>query len=154
MATKCNGNRQDQFPPGNLFVAVSEGLWDNGAACGRRFRLRCLSGHNRPCKGGTVDVRVVDFCPKRPCPSNILMSNDAFAALSHSQKAKINVEFIQYTIILLLLLLRISVIIVTSIFHAMSKLGFIIFTGFDMNHGIILLSSLARLSWQIGMFKN
>ncbi|KAF2303856.1 hypothetical protein GH714_023901 [Hevea brasiliensis] len=34
--TRCNGNGQDQFPPGNLFVAVSEGLWDNGAACGRR----------------------------------------------------------------------------------------------------------------------
>ncbi|CAK9171542.1 unnamed protein product [Ilex paraguariensis] len=93
--TKCNGNREDQFPPGNLFVAVSEGLWDNGAACGRRYRLRCLSGQNRPCKGGTVDVRVVDFCPKRPCPSNILMSKDAFAALSRSPNAKINIEFIQ-----------------------------------------------------------
>ncbi|PIN21608.1 hypothetical protein CDL12_05687 [Handroanthus impetiginosus] len=49
MPTKCNGNRQDQFPAGNLFVKVSEGLWDNGAACGRRYRLRCLSGRNRPC---------------------------------------------------------------------------------------------------------
>ncbi|CAI9784955.1 unnamed protein product [Fraxinus pennsylvanica] len=50
--TKCHGNRQDQFPPGNLFVAVNEGLWDNGASCGRRYRLRCLSGNNRPCKEG------------------------------------------------------------------------------------------------------
>ncbi|KAK6119678.1 hypothetical protein DH2020_046579 [Rehmannia glutinosa] len=80
--TKCNGNRQDQFPSGYLFVQVSEGLWDNGAACGRRYRLRCLSGSNKPCKQGTVDVRVVDFCSRRPCPSTIVMSNDAFAAVS------------------------------------------------------------------------
>ncbi|XP_042001052.1 EG45-like domain containing protein 2 [Salvia splendens] len=93
--TRCNGNRADQFPSGNLFVQVSEGLWDNGAACGRRYRLRCLSGNNRPCKGGTVDVRVVDFCTRRPCPSTIVMSTDAFAAVSKSPDAKINIEFIQ-----------------------------------------------------------
>ncbi|XP_057799919.1 EG45-like domain containing protein 2 [Salvia miltiorrhiza] len=93
--TRCNGNRGDQFPSGNLFVQVSEGLWDNGAACGRRYRLRCLSGSNRPCKEGTVDVRVVDFCTRRPCPSTIMMSTDAFAAVSRSPNAKINIEFIE-----------------------------------------------------------
>ncbi|XP_059655206.1 EG45-like domain containing protein [Cornus florida] len=93
--TKCNGNREEQFPPGNLFVAVSEGLWDNGASCGRRYRLRCLSGNNKPCKDGTIDVKVVDFCSKRPCPSTIVMSNDAFAAVSRSPNAKINIEYIQ-----------------------------------------------------------
>ncbi|KAL6985282.1 hypothetical protein U1Q18_018660 [Sarracenia purpurea var. burkii] len=95
-ATKCNGNRQGQFPPGNLFGAVSEGLWDNGAACGRRYRLRCLSGNNRPCRAGTVEVKVVDFCSRRPCPSTIVLSNDAFATLSTSPGAKINIEYIQY----------------------------------------------------------
>ncbi|KAH6761406.1 hypothetical protein C2S52_007843 [Perilla frutescens var. hirtella] len=95
LPTRCNGNRADQFPSGNLFAAVSEGLWDNGAACGRRYRLRCLSGSNKPCRGGTVDVRVVDFCSKRPCPSTIILSNDAFAAVSQSPHAKINIEYIQ-----------------------------------------------------------
>jgi len=76
-------------------VAVSEGLWDNGAACGRRYRLRCLSGNNKPCKDGTIDVKVVDYCPQSPCPSTLLMSSNAFAAISHSPKAKINVEYIQ-----------------------------------------------------------
>jgi len=104
-ATKCNGNRQDQFPPGNLFVSVSEGLWDNGAACGRRYRLRCLSGNNKPCKDGTIDVRVVDFCRKSPCPSTILLSNDAFSSVSYSPSAKINVEYIQYVLLPLLLIL-------------------------------------------------
>ncbi|KAL4650931.1 hypothetical protein ACB092_01G122600 [Castanea dentata] len=83
-----------QFPPGNLFVATSEGLWDNGAACGRRYRLRCLSGNNKPCKDGTIDVKVVDYCPQLPCPSTVLMSSNAFAAISHSLKAKINVKYI------------------------------------------------------------
>ena len=95
-ATKCNGNRVDQFPPGNLFVSVSEGLWDNGAACGRRYRLRCLSGNNNPCKDGTIDVRVVDLCRKSPCPSTILLSSDAFSAVSSSPTSKINVEYITY----------------------------------------------------------
>ena len=97
-ATKCGGNRNDQFPAGNLFVAVSEGLWDNGAACGRRYRLRCLSGNNKPCRdiGTTIDVRVVDFCPRRPCPSTIVLSSDAFAAISRNPDAKINIEYIQY----------------------------------------------------------
>uniref|UniRef100_A0A6N2L1B2 Expansin-like EG45 domain-containing protein n=1 Tax=Salix viminalis TaxID=40686 RepID=A0A6N2L1B2_SALVM len=90
LPTKCNGNREDQFPPGNLFVSVSEGLWDNGAACGRRYRLRCLSGNNKPCKDGTVDVKVVDLCRKSPCPSTILLSSDAFSAVSSSPTSKIN----------------------------------------------------------------
>ncbi|XP_016487241.1 EG45-like domain containing protein [Nicotiana tabacum] len=94
--TRCNGNRGDQFPAGNLFVAVSEGLWDNGAACGRRYRLRCMSGSGRwPCKGGTIDVRVVDYCRKRPCPSTIALSSDAFSEISRSPNAKINIEYIQ-----------------------------------------------------------
>ncbi|KAJ7958763.1 EG45-like domain containing protein [Quillaja saponaria] len=92
--TACYRNEQDQFPPGNLFVAVSEGLWDNGAACGRRYRIRCLSGKRRPCKGGSVDVKVVHFC-KSPCPFTLLMSNEAFAVISRFRGAKINIEYTQ-----------------------------------------------------------
>ncbi|XP_044486904.1 EG45-like domain containing protein 2 [Mangifera indica] len=93
--TRCYGNSQDQFPPSKLFVAVSEGLWDNGAACGRRYRLRCLSGANRPCKKQTIEVKVVDFCSQTPCPSTIQLSTDAFAAISNHDGRKINVEYIQ-----------------------------------------------------------
>ncbi|KAG5048424.1 hypothetical protein JHK85_009527 [Glycine max] len=59
VSTACDGNRPGKFPPGNLFVAVIEGLWDNGAACGRRYRIRCVSGNNRPCKGGSIDVKAL-----------------------------------------------------------------------------------------------
>lgn len=96
-ATACDGNRRDQFPPGNLFVSVSEGLWDNGAACGRRYRIRCVSGRNRPCKNpnASVDVKVVDFCAKSPCPNTLLMSKDAFTAISRFSNAQINIEYTQ-----------------------------------------------------------
>nr|POE60038.1 hypothetical protein CFP56_03629 [Quercus suber] len=43
-ATKCYGDDQDQFPSDGHFAAVSNGIWDNGAACGRRYRMRCISG--------------------------------------------------------------------------------------------------------------
>ncbi|KAJ4826573.1 hypothetical protein Tsubulata_008523 [Turnera subulata] len=94
LPTQCYGSNQDQFPPGNLFVKVSESLWDNGAACGRRYRLRCLSGNNRPCNNGILEVRVVDYCKR--CTSTIQLSRDAFSAISHSSTAKINIEFVQY----------------------------------------------------------
>ena len=95
-ATKCGGNNSDQFPPGNMFVAVSEGLWDNGGACGRKYRLTCLSGTNRPCKPGTIEVLVVDLCPSRPCSANFLLSRNAFSALSSNSNARLNLEYIQW----------------------------------------------------------
>ncbi|CAI0415031.1 unnamed protein product [Linum tenue] len=86
-----------------MFVAVGEGLWDNGAACGRRYRMRCLSGANRPCKEGTmIDVKVVDYCRISPCPATFLLSNDAFNAISHHPNAKINIEYAQYVFYLLI----------------------------------------------------
>ncbi|CAD5194314.1 unnamed protein product, partial [Musa acuminata subsp. malaccensis] len=94
LPTKCNGYDQDQFPPSNMFAAVSDALWDNGAACGRRYMLRCLSGPNRPCKDSIIRVEVVDQCTD-PCPANFLLSTAAFTAVSRLNDAKINVEFAQ-----------------------------------------------------------
>ncbi|KAL2971122.1 hypothetical protein AAZX31_15G176400 [Glycine max] len=85
--------RLGQFPPGNLFVTVNEGLWDNGAVCGRRYKISCVSGNNRPCKGGSINVKVVDSCSRSPCPNTLLMSKDAFVAISHFPHAKINIEY-------------------------------------------------------------
>ncbi|XP_054788789.1 EG45-like domain containing protein 2 [Prosopis cineraria] len=95
LPTACDGSKREQFPPGNLFVAVSEGLWDNGAACGRRYRIRCVSGNNRPCKSDSVDVKVVDLCKKSPCPNTILLSKSAFATISRFHHADINIEYVE-----------------------------------------------------------
>ncbi|KAI0487832.1 hypothetical protein KFK09_027655 [Dendrobium nobile] len=91
--TKCYGDSKYQFPANNMFAAVSESLWNNGAACGRMYRIRCLSGHGRPCKDGVVDVLVVDECSTDPCPSNILLSITAFMEISHKTSSNINIEF-------------------------------------------------------------
>ncbi|RHN52050.1 putative rlpA-like protein, double-psi beta-barrel [Medicago truncatula] len=73
--------------------AVNEGLWDNGAACGRRYRIRCISGINKPCKvGSSIDVKVVDkiTCTRSSCHQTFHMSTKAFAAISHASLMQIS----------------------------------------------------------------
>lgn len=67
------------IPTDGLFVAVGEGLWDNGAACGRKYQIRCASsaGHRGICKGPTVEVVVVDreaTSKSRPTPGGSAMA--------------------------------------------------------------------------------
>ncbi|KAH7849043.1 hypothetical protein Vadar_012098 [Vaccinium darrowii] len=95
LPTRCRGYDQDQFPEGGLFAAASDGVWDNGAACGRRYRLKCISGQRRPCKGGSIVIQVVDACRTDPCPATLTLSNKAFDAISRTPNAKINVEYSQ-----------------------------------------------------------
>ncbi|XP_059658130.1 EG45-like domain containing protein [Cornus florida] len=95
LPTRCGGYDPDQFPEGGYFGAASDGIWDNGAACGRRYQMRCISGPRRPCKHGLIVVEVVDFCQSNPCPATLVLSNKAFNAISRFQKAKINVEYAQ-----------------------------------------------------------
>ncbi|WQF79283.1 Putative rlpA-like protein, double-psi beta-barrel [Colletotrichum destructivum] len=95
LPTRCYGSNANQFPPGNLFVAASDGLWDNGAACGRRYRMRCLSSTKGACKTGTVDVRVVDLARK---PGNTIdVSQDVWAQLvnTNSGETRANIEYVQ-----------------------------------------------------------
>ncbi|XAR66909.1 hypothetical protein NMG60_11013285, partial [Bertholletia excelsa] len=95
LPTKCNGYDQQQFPEGGLFAAASEGIWDNGAACGRRYHMRCISGRRRACKDGTIVVQIVDVCGKTPCPATLVLSTKAFHGLFNIPIAKINVEYAQ-----------------------------------------------------------
>ncbi|KAL4341741.1 hypothetical protein GQ457_08G008600 [Hibiscus cannabinus] len=69
------GSNEDQFPPERFFAAVSDGLWDNGASCGRKYRVRCISGPMRPCKVKSIVVQVVDLCSQDPCPATLRLSN-------------------------------------------------------------------------------
>ncbi|KGN62912.1 EG45-like domain containing protein [Cucumis sativus] len=41
--TACFGNDLSMFPTNNMFGAAGEGIWDNGAACGRQYRVSCFS---------------------------------------------------------------------------------------------------------------
>ncbi|PPJ60466.1 hypothetical protein CBER1_03166 [Cercospora berteroae] len=89
--TKCLGSDPSQFPPGNLFVAVNEGLWDNGAACGRRYQIRCISGSRKGCNADSVDVTVVDHC--RNCRTSFELSQAVYKLLTRRPNAIIGVEY-------------------------------------------------------------
>ncbi|XP_072966123.1 EG45-like domain containing protein [Typha angustifolia] len=95
LPTRCPGYDQDQLPGNGLFLAAGNGIWDNGAACGRRYQLRCLSGLRRPCKNGIIVVEVVDLCRTNPCPSTLVLSDKAFNAVSKIPNTKINIEYQQ-----------------------------------------------------------
>ncbi|KAJ1685302.1 hypothetical protein LUZ63_016692 [Rhynchospora breviuscula] len=94
LPTRCPGYDQDQLPVNGLFVAAGSSIWDNGAACGRRYQVRCLSGLKRPCRDGFVVVQVVDLCRFSPCPT-MAFSEKAFDALSKISNTKINIEYQQ-----------------------------------------------------------
>ncbi|XP_078428865.1 EG45-like domain containing protein [Wolffia australiana] len=102
--TACFGDDSSQFPSGNLFAAAGEGIWDNGAACGRFYRVRCLSSAvARACAAGrpSVVVKIVDRAarlgPLRGRPT-MALSLAAFGAITNSSVGgitQINVDFLE-----------------------------------------------------------
>ncbi|WP_430379842.1 RlpA-like double-psi beta-barrel domain-containing protein [Streptomyces sp. B1-3] len=85
LPTKCWGNDTSNFPPGNMFVAVSDGLWDNGAACGRQYQVACFSAPNRACKSPTIVVRVVDH--RNVSGRSMALSNTAYDQIADRKKS-------------------------------------------------------------------
>uniref|UniRef100_A0A1D1ZLG6 EG45-like domain containing protein n=1 Tax=Anthurium amnicola TaxID=1678845 RepID=A0A1D1ZLG6_9ARAE len=104
--TACFGGDVSQFPSDNLFAAAGEGIWDNGASCGRQYLVRCLSSAvPRACAEGqpTIQLLVVDRAsasvspPARP-GATMSLSLAAFGALTNASAGPvpaINVEFQQ-----------------------------------------------------------
>ncbi|KAJ4709419.1 EG45-like domain containing protein [Melia azedarach] len=87
---------QDQ---GVMIAAVSDPLWDNGAACGRMYRISCTGRTNdgvlQPCRGGSVTVKVVDRCPSPGCQATIDLSQEAFSQIADPAAGKINIDYNQ-----------------------------------------------------------
>ncbi|KAJ3695971.1 hypothetical protein LUZ60_001348 [Juncus effusus] len=65
---------------GTMIAAASDPIWDNGAACGRMYTIKCNSKAGIPCTGATVTVKVVDYCEK--CNYTFYISQEAFQKLS------------------------------------------------------------------------
>ncbi|MBA0553804.1 hypothetical protein Golob_012953 [Gossypium lobatum] len=90
---------------GNMVAGVSDALWNNGRACGKSYRVKCLGGANEaphPCKNGnTAVVKVVDYC-KAGCQGIINLSKHAFSTIADPDAGIIQVEFNEYAITLLL----------------------------------------------------
>ncbi|XP_044464065.1 EG45-like domain containing protein isoform X2 [Mangifera indica] len=100
----CYGNDQSQFPSSNLFGAAGEGIWDNGASCGRQYLVRCISAAepNTCLPGLTIQIKIVDYALQSVSPpsrsgTTIVLSQAAFAAITNSSSTatSINIEFQQ-----------------------------------------------------------
>ncbi|XP_052211511.1 EG45-like domain containing protein isoform X2 [Diospyros lotus] len=100
--TACYGDDGSQFPSNNLFAAAGEGIWDNGAACGRQYLVRCISAAApASCVAGqTIQVKIVDRSqtavsqPSRG-GATMALSTTAFGAIANGSPASMNVEFQQ-----------------------------------------------------------
>ncbi|KAF2310259.1 hypothetical protein GH714_007447 [Hevea brasiliensis] len=92
--SKCFGNQNN----GAMVAGVSDKLWNNGAACGKMYRVRCIEGANlapHPCKQGTsVVVKIVDYC-QRGCTGDINLSRDAFAQIADVNAGIVKVQYDQ-----------------------------------------------------------
>ncbi|XP_008457905.1 EG45-like domain containing protein 2 [Cucumis melo] len=60
--TACFGGDLSQFPTNNMFAAAADGIWENGAACGRQYFVRCFSASEpEACVADqTVQITIVD----------------------------------------------------------------------------------------------
>ncbi|CAN6540869.1 hypothetical protein C1H46_017220 [Malus baccata] len=102
LPTACFGGDSSQFPSSNLFAAAGEGIWDNGASCGRQYLVRCISaeqtGTRVPDK--MIHVRIVDYAGAiETLPSvsgtTMVLSQTAFGSVANSTAKFINIEFQQ-----------------------------------------------------------
>ncbi|CAA3002864.1 Hypothetical predicted protein [Olea europaea subsp. europaea] len=90
------------FPSSNLFAAAGEGIWDNGAACGRQYLVRCISAAvpNTCIPGQTIQVKIVDRAQtsvSRPTREGvtIVLSNTAFGTIGNPPATSMNIEIQQ-----------------------------------------------------------
>ncbi|KDP32351.1 hypothetical protein JCGZ_13276 [Jatropha curcas] len=102
LPTKCYDTDPAQFPSNNHFAAAGDGIWDNGASCGREYLVRCISatvaGACKPDQ--TIQVKIVDYAfstPTSPSVSGttIVLSETAFGKVANLSANSINIEFQQ-----------------------------------------------------------
>ncbi|XP_038698893.1 EG45-like domain containing protein isoform X2 [Tripterygium wilfordii] len=99
LPTACFGSEESQFPTNDLFAAAGEGIWDNGASCGRQYLVRCISASNpTTCfPEQTIQIRIVDRAQNvssGPDPT-IVLSDAAYSAIADPSADTINIEFQQ-----------------------------------------------------------
>nr|XP_016499308.1 PREDICTED: putative EG45-like domain containing protein 1 [Nicotiana tabacum] len=93
------GTASQYSPP---YTPAGEGIWDDGAACGRQYLISCISSIlPRACKSGeTIQIKIVDRAqtvaskPTRQGTTTGL-SSGAFAAIADSNALSLNIDFQQ-----------------------------------------------------------
>lgn len=100
-----NVSAQDYQTSQGYIMLVSDGLWDNGAACRRVYNIRCLSTPNskKACTSNTIRAMVVGLCPNGNCAAGkqknitMLIAAPRYSSLVRSRDALYaNVEFARY----------------------------------------------------------
>ncbi|XP_028779240.1 EG45-like domain containing protein 2 [Neltuma alba] len=102
LPTACFGGDASEFPSSNMFGSAGEGIWDNGAACGRQYQVRCISAAApRTCIAGqTIQIKIVDRAQSSRSrassdATSMVLSATAFRAIANSSASFINIEFQQ-----------------------------------------------------------
>ncbi|ESW26942.1 hypothetical protein PHAVU_003G160600 [Phaseolus vulgaris] len=98
----CYGTEATQFPSSNLFAAAGDGIWDNGAACGRQYLVRCISAEEpRTCIPDlSIQIKIVDYAaslvsPPSTAGTTMVLSDKAFGTIANASATVINIEFQQ-----------------------------------------------------------
>ncbi|KAH0469261.1 hypothetical protein IEQ34_002493 [Dendrobium chrysotoxum] len=99
LPSACYGNNDN----GTNIISVSDELWDNRNACGRKYKLWCKpvsEGIFEPCTDDIAvnvfgyEATVVDYCGQ--CNGfTMLLSQEVFSALTNTNNGKIQVEYLQ-----------------------------------------------------------
>ncbi|PKA53770.1 EG45-like domain containing protein [Apostasia shenzhenica] len=99
LPTECYGDDPSQIPDNSAFAAAGPGIWDNGAACGRRYLVLCISSATPGAciDGATVEVVVLDRAAGvRSLPTRVgttlALSQAAFQAIANLSVEEINIE--------------------------------------------------------------
>ncbi|KAG8372458.1 hypothetical protein BUALT_Bualt12G0068300 [Buddleja alternifolia] len=82
---------QDQ---GTMIAAANPSLFNNRAACGTSYRVRCTGSTNSvpACRNGEVIVRIVDLCPG--CgPNQLDLSREAFSRIANPDAGRIRIDY-------------------------------------------------------------
>ncbi|XP_031484212.1 EG45-like domain containing protein [Nymphaea colorata] len=80
---------------GTMYAAVAPSTFQNQAACGRRYSVTCIGGTNgapHPCRGGSVEVTVVDLCPSCE-PGHLDLSREAFSTIADPDAGKVRISY-------------------------------------------------------------
>ncbi|XP_023538325.1 EG45-like domain containing protein [Cucurbita pepo subsp. pepo] len=100
LPTACAGNDISLFPASSLFAAAGEGIWENGAACGRQYLVRCFSAAvPMSCvPDQTIQVTIVDraistVSKPAKAATTMVLSTTAYKSIVQRNVAFVNVEF-------------------------------------------------------------
>nr|GFD13639.1 hypothetical protein [Tanacetum cinerariifolium] len=97
----CYGYDASQLPSSNFFAAAGNGVWDNGAACGRQYWVKCAGG---TCVGQVIQVKIVGYVVTSVSQqshegSTMVLSHSAFRAIANSTADSVRKEFQRYVIL-------------------------------------------------------